>query len=119
MEVVRQLQKQEELYRNQHKAHVKIVGFGSNCCDFIFDPKGIRFEELIERLEGCKSSKTFIGQQAQQLTAATKYAGAPSLAQLDALQDLPIPILVDCSAQTNTQELYSACIERGIHVSCA
>lgn len=92
---------------------MKIVGFGSNCCDFLFDPKGIRFEELIERLEGCTSSKAFIGQQAQQ---PTKYAGAPSLAQLDELQDLPIPILVDCSAQTSTQELYSACIERGIHV---
>ncbi|KAF1331104.1 Bifunctional aspartokinase/homoserine dehydrogenase, partial [Globisporangium splendens] len=108
------LQQQQELYRNHHKAHVNIVGFGSNCCEFIYDPKGIPFDELIRRLENCKSTQSFFGQQEQQ--QGIKYAGAPSREQLDALQDLSIPILVDCSAQTTTQELYAACIERGIHV---
>lgn len=114
LEVVRQLQNQEELYRNQHKTRVKVVGFGASASDLIFEPKGIPLDELLQRLEGCASGKTFGGQQPP---AAATTIGGSLLERLDALQDLPIPILVDCSAQTNTQELYSACIERGIHVS--
>lgn len=111
--VVRQLQKQQELYRFQHKTRVNIVGFGSNCCDFMYKPQGFTFEELITRLESCKSTSTVFSASAQ---TSTQYAGAPSLEQLDLLQDLAIPILVDCSGQSNTQALYSACIDRGIHV---
>lgn len=114
LQVVRQLQQQQALYRHQHKTHVNVVGFGANCCDFRFDPRGIPLDELIMRLESCKSAATFTG--AQHTATVSPYAGAPSLAQLDALQDLSIPILVDCSAQSNTQALYAACIERGIHV---
>ncbi|KAG6609103.1 Bifunctional aspartokinase/homoserine dehydrogenase [Phytophthora cinnamomi] len=113
--VVRQLQKQQELYRFQHKARVNIVGFGSNCCDFMYNPKGFTFEELIARLEGCKSTNAVISASTS-TSASAQYAGAPSLEQLDQLQDLAIPILVDCSGQANTKDLYSACIERGIHV---
>ncbi|OWZ22437.1 Bifunctional aspartokinase [Phytophthora megakarya] len=113
--VVRQLQKQQELYRYQHKTHVNIVGFGSNCCDFLYNPKGFTFEELITRLEGCKSTNAVVSASPVS-SASTLYAGAPSLEQLDQLQDMAIPILIDCSGQGNTQDLYSACIERGIHV---
>ncbi|EGZ17620.1 hypothetical protein PHYSODRAFT_560193 [Phytophthora sojae] len=113
--VVRQLQKQQELYRFQHKARVNIVGFGSNCCDFMYNPKGFTFEELIARLENCKSDNAVVS-AASPSSAAAQYAGAPSLEQLDQLQDLAIPILVDCSGQANTKDLYSVCIERGIHV---
>ncbi|ETI30801.1 hypothetical protein F443_22124 [Phytophthora nicotianae P1569] len=112
--VVRQLQKQQELYRYQHKARVNIVGFGSNCCDFLYNPKGFTFEELITRLEDCKSTTAVVSASP---SVSSAYAGAPSLLeQLDQLQDLAIPILIDCSGQGNTQDLYSACIERGIHV---
>ncbi|KAF4324409.1 hypothetical protein BBO99_00001633 [Phytophthora kernoviae] len=111
--VVRQLQKQQELYRYQHKARVNVVGFGSNCCDFMYNPHSFTFEELITRLESCKSTKTVFSASTQ---ASLQYSGAPSLEQLDLLQDLAIPILVDCSGQANTKDLYSACIERGIHV---
>ncbi|ETP28759.1 hypothetical protein F442_21988 [Phytophthora nicotianae P10297] len=111
--VVRQLQKQQELYRYQHKARVNIVGFGSNCCDFLYNPKGFTFEELITRLEDCKSTTAVVSASP---SVSSAYAGAPSLEQLDQLQDLAIPILIDCSGQGNTQDLYSACIERGIHV---
>ncbi|POM69046.1 Bifunctional aspartokinase/homoserine dehydrogenase, partial [Phytophthora palmivora] len=113
--VVRQLQKQQELYRYQHKTHVNIVGFGSNCCEFMYNPKGFTFEELITRLEGCKSTKAVVSASPVS-SASTPYTGAPSLEQLDQLQDMAIPILIDCSGQDNTQDLYSACIERGIHV---
>ncbi|KAE9354385.1 hypothetical protein PR003_g3378 [Phytophthora rubi] len=113
--VVRQLQKQQELYRFQHKARVNIVGFGSNCCDFLFNPKGFTFEELITRLEGCKSTKSVVSASSPS-SASSQYAGAPSSEQLDQLQDLAIPILIDCSGQASTKDLYSACIERGIHV---
>ncbi|KAH7484647.1 hypothetical protein KRP22_005811 [Phytophthora ramorum] len=113
--VVRQLKKQQELYRYQHKTRVNIVGFGSNCCDFLYNPKGFTFEELITRLESCKSTNAVVS-AAPQPAASSTYSGAPSLEQLDQLQDLAIPILVDCSGQGNTQDLYSACIERGIHV---
>ncbi|POM73538.1 Bifunctional aspartoKinase/homoserine dehydrogenase [Phytophthora palmivora] len=113
--VVRQLQKQQELYRYQHKTHVNIVGFGSNCCEFLYNPKGFTFEELITRLEGCKSTKAVVSASPVS-SASTPYTGAPSLEQLDQLQDMAIPILIDCSGQDNTQDLYSACIERGIHV---
>ncbi|KAG3002927.1 hypothetical protein PC121_g19321 [Phytophthora cactorum] len=111
--VVRQLQKQQELYRYQHKARVNIVGFGSNCCDFLYNPKGFTFEDLISRLEDCKSTTAVVSASP---SVSSAYAGAPSLDQLDQLQDSAIPILIDCSGQGNTQELYSACIERGIHV---
>ncbi|EEY61951.1 bifunctional aspartokinase/homoserine dehydrogenase, putative [Phytophthora infestans T30-4] len=111
--VVRQLQKQQELYRYQHKTRVNIVGFGSNCCDFLYNPKGFTFEELITRLQDCKSTTTVVSAS---VSVSSAYAGAPSLEQLDELQDLAIPILIDCSGQGNTQDLYSACIERGIHV---
>ncbi|KAG3100741.1 hypothetical protein PI124_g16194 [Phytophthora idaei] len=111
--VVRQLQKQQELYRYQHKARVNIVGFGSNCCDFLYNPKGFTFENLISRLEDCKSTTAVVSASP---SVSSAYAGAPSLDQLDQLQDSAIPILIDCSGQGNTQELYSACIERGIHV---
>ncbi|KAG1697087.1 hypothetical protein DVH05_017473 [Phytophthora capsici] len=113
--VVRQLQKQQELYRYQHKARVNIVGFGSNCCDFLYNPKGFTFDELITRLESCKSTNAVVSASSAP-SASTPYAGAPSVEQLDELQDLAIPILIDCSGQGNTQDLYSACIERGIHV---
>ncbi|RLN68938.1 hypothetical protein BBJ28_00025909, partial [Nothophytophthora sp. Chile5] len=113
LDVIRQLQQQQELYRNQHKTRVNIVGFGSKCCDFMYNPRGFSFEELIARLEGCKSTKTVFSAQSAE---ASQYSGAPSLEQLDSLQDLAIPILVDCSGQANTQDLYLACIERGIHV---
>ncbi|KAG2798591.1 hypothetical protein PC129_g16663 [Phytophthora cactorum] len=111
--VVRQLQKQQELYRYQHKARVNIVGFDSNCCDFLYNPKGFTFEDLISRLEDCKSTTAVVSASP---SVSSAYAGAPSLDQLDQLQDSAIPILIDCSGQGNTQELYSACIERGIHV---
>ncbi|CAH0484245.1 unnamed protein product [Peronospora farinosa] len=114
LDVVRQLQKQRELYRYQHKAHVNIVGFGSKCCDFLYNSKGFSFEELILRLENCKSTSAVVS--ASLSTGKMPYSGAPSLEQLDQLQDLAIPILVDCSGQGSTQDLYSACIERGIHV---
>ncbi|KAG7375997.1 hypothetical protein PHYPSEUDO_014697 [Phytophthora pseudosyringae] len=113
--VVRQLQKQQELYRYQHKARVNIVGFGSNCCDFLYNPKGFTFEELVTRLEGCKSTTAVVSAPPAP-SASTPYSGAPSAEQLDQLQDLAIPIVIDCSGQGNTQDLYSACIERGIHV---
>ncbi|CAI5716665.1 unnamed protein product [Peronospora effusa] len=114
LDVVRQLQKQRELYRYQHKAHVNIVGFGSKCCDFLYNSKGFSFEELILRLENCKSTSAVVS--ASLSTGQMPYSGTPSLEQLDQLQDLAIPILVDCSGQGSTQDLYSACIERGIHV---
>ncbi|GMF14247.1 unnamed protein product [Phytophthora lilii] len=113
--VVRQLQQQQELYRFQHKARVNIVGFGSNCCDFMYNPTGFTFEELIARLEGCESTKAVVSASSHANLSA-QYAGAPSIEQLDQLQDLAIPIVVDCSGQSNTRDLYSACIDRGIHV---
>lgn len=109
-EVIAQLQKQQELYRQQHKARVKIVGFGSNCCKFEFNARGFTFEELLSRIEQCKKNAT-------PHNAGDKYAGAPSLEQLDALQDMPIPMLIDCSGQSSPKDLYAACLERGIHVS--
>ncbi|TYZ58498.1 hypothetical protein PybrP1_004203 [[Pythium] brassicae (nom. inval.)] len=109
LEVVRQLQNQEELYRNQHKTRVKVVGFGPSASDMLFEPKGIPFDELVKRLEGTtnESKKVRDGQQ---------LPDAPLLQQLDAFQDLSIPILVDCSGHAQTKELYAACIERGVHV---
>ena len=114
LDVVRQLLKQRELYRYQHKVHVNIVGFGSKCCDFLYHPKGFLFEELISRLESCKTTKAFVS--VSQPAGQMSYSGAPSLEQLELLQELSIPILVDCSGQDSTKDLYSACIERGIHV---
>lgn len=112
--MIHQLQKQLQLYRQHHKVQVNIVGFGSNCCEFIFNPKGFSFEELLRRLESCKSANTIFSSQSN---GHDRYGGAPTLEQLDAIQDLSIPILLDCSGQANTQELYLSCIERGIHVS--
>ncbi|CAH0481762.1 unnamed protein product [Peronospora belbahrii] len=114
LDVVRQLQKQEKLYRYQHKARVNIVGFGSKCCDFLYNSKGFSFVELILRLESCKTTSAVVS--ASPSLGSIPYSGAPSLEQLDQLQDLAIPILIDCSGQGSTQDLYLACIERGIHV---
>lgn len=82
-----------------------------------FEPKGIPFDDLIERLEGCTTTV----RSSQHVSAAVRnqngvVVDASLLEQLDALQDLPIPILLDCSGQSQTKELYAACIERGIHV---
>lgn len=109
-EVIAQLQQQQNLYLQQHKARVKIVGFGSNCCQLEFNARGFTFEELLARVESCDKSAPLHNN-------GDAYAGAPTLSQLDALQDLPIPMLVDCSGQTFTKDLYAACLERGIHVS--
>ncbi|CEG45402.1 aspartate kinase [Plasmopara halstedii] len=109
--VVQQLQKQQELYRYQHKARINIVGFSSNCTSFMYNPKGFTFREVLMHLANCNSTKSIVS-----TSATSPYAAAPSLMQLDELQDLAIPILLDCSGQGNTQDLYSACIERGIHV---
>ncbi|DBA00101.1 TPA: hypothetical protein N0F65_000392 [Lagenidium giganteum] len=115
LEVVRQIQKQVDLYRSHHKALVRIVGFGSNCADFIFDPKGFSLEELVERLEKCQQRGSVVFQD-RSACSGEHYRGAPSSEQLDAFQELPIPILMDCSGQRTPEELYLACIERGIHV---
>ncbi|GLD99151.1 hypothetical protein PINS_up007869 [Pythium insidiosum] len=111
MEVLRQLEDQVELYRRQHKVVVKIVGFGSNCCPFLFDARGFSWEELRNRLQSCKSASDVFSASTE-----SSYGGAPTLEQLDAWQDLSIPVLVDCSGHAATQELYLRCIERGIHV---
>ncbi|CAI5747150.1 unnamed protein product [Peronospora destructor] len=114
-DVVRQLQKQRELHRYQHKVHVNIVGFGSKCCDFLYNSKGFSFEELISRQASCICS-TSAAVSASQSTGQTSYSGPLSLEQLDQLQDLAIPILADCSGQSSAQDLHSACMERGIYI---
>ena len=114
LDVVRQLQKQQELYRSQHKVRVNIVGFNSNCYDFVYDPKGFGYEELVSRLEDSKSKNAMISTSST--SESILYAGAPSLEQLNQLQELSIPIVLDCSGQGCTQDLYSACIDRGIHI---
>lgn len=108
--MIAQLQQQQNLYLQQHKARVKVVGFGSNCCRFEFNARGFTFEELLARVESCDK-------RAPLEHNSDAYAGAPTISQLDALQDLPIPMLVDCSGQSSTKNLYDACLERGIHVS--
>ncbi|CAI5743077.1 unnamed protein product [Hyaloperonospora brassicae] len=114
LDVVHQLHKLQERYWSQHKARVNIVGFNPNCDDFLYDPKGFAYEELASCLEACRSTNAVMS--ASSANEPTPYAGAPSLTHLNELQDLAIPIVLDCSGQSNTQDLYSACIERGIHV---
>ncbi|KAI9913875.1 hypothetical protein PsorP6_005208 [Peronosclerospora sorghi] len=114
LEIVLQLQKQQELNRYQHNARVNIVGFSSNDYDFVFNPKGFTFDKVLSQLEGCTSRSTVVS--ALNSSTLTPSSGAPTLQQLDQLQNLAIPILIDCSGQANSQDLYMACIKRGIHV---
>ncbi|TMW62551.1 hypothetical protein Poli38472_005169 [Pythium oligandrum] len=115
LEVLRQLEQQVELYRRQHKVVVKIVGFGSNCCEFTFKPKGFEWSELVQRLQSCKSTDSVFTEQKSVSSSDERYFGAPSNEMLDALQDLSNPILMDCSGNAATHELYLRCIDRGVH----
>ncbi|TDH66918.1 hypothetical protein CCR75_001904 [Bremia lactucae] len=115
LEIVRQLQKQQALYQYQHKTRIHIVGFGSNCYDFLYNSNGFTYEELITRLESCLDTRDdVIG--TSNVTERELCEGDLPLNYLDELQDLAIPMIIDCSGQRNTLELYAACFQRGIHV---
>lgn len=117
LEVLRQLEQQVELYRRQHKAIVRVVGFGSNFSGFQFNPRGFEWHELTELItNSATTTRVFSEEPGPQPPTAAVYSGSPTNEQLDVLQDLSVPVLIDCSGQTTTHELYARCVERGIHV---
>jgi aspartokinase/homoserine dehydrogenase 1 len=97
-----QMLAQEDFLRREHDVSLRVVGIvGSR--EHAFSESGICLREWPELLSSGKLKPT------------------PSslLPLLDRMARLPLPILVDCTAADNMEDLYEEALRRGIHVVAA
>ncbi|KAH9053566.1 hypothetical protein Ae201684P_015330 [Aphanomyces euteiches] len=94
----------------RHNIELRVVGFGSNCSSFQFDPNGLDISKLMAHLQGCSKGRPLNRE-------STGYEHArPSPEILSAFHNLSCPILVDCSGRSDHKDLYSRCFDTDIHV---
>ncbi|MFP2905510.1 bifunctional aspartate kinase/homoserine dehydrogenase I [Pyxidicoccus sp. 3LFB2] len=97
-QLLAQLRAQQALLKDRHGIALRVVGLADSR-RALFDPAGLPLEGLEERL------------------ARVEPAEAQTLVPLlDELRRLPVPILVDCTAASGIESLYTAAFQRGIHV---
>ncbi|MCB9640323.1 MAG: bifunctional aspartate kinase/homoserine dehydrogenase I [Myxococcales bacterium] len=98
-----QLLTQHQKLREQHDVHLRLVGL-ANSRELAFQPEGLpagsRLDEIAEDLRAPHDRPTL-------------------LSVLDQLRRLPVPILVDCTAASNMEDIYQEAFARGIHVVAA
>jgi len=101
--LIKQVRAQERSLLADHNIQLRIVGLADSR-RALFDTRGIdlrRWQELLERSQ-------------------TGENGPPSiLPYLEELGRLPVPVLVDCTAEDGMEELYLQAFSRGIHVVAA
>ena len=85
--------------REHHGVRLKLVYLAQRSAA-VFEPRGLDAAELVRRLEG--------GEQ-----------GPRPVEALQALSRLPLPVLVDCTASDDMEQLYEAAFAAGLHVVAA
>ncbi|KAF0690432.1 Aste57867_18164 [Aphanomyces stellatus] len=101
---------QADNYKLRHNIELCVVGFGSNCSAFLFDPRGLNVVALAHQLKSCPGARPLWTDQNQYDDAR------PTRDHLSQLQNLSCPILVDCSGRSDNAALYTACFESDVHV---
>ncbi|MCY0998569.1 bifunctional aspartate kinase/homoserine dehydrogenase I [Myxococcus sp. MISCRS1] len=102
-QLLTQLRSQEALLRERHGIALRVVGIADSRRS-LFNPAGLPLEGLEEQL-------------ARVVRGESGTRALPPL--LDELRRLPVPILVDCTANGDVASLYTEAFRRGIHVVAA
>lgn len=102
-ELLAQIAGQAEELRAEHDVALRVVGIADSE-RVLFDEAGIDPGDWAERLAA---------------TGPEPDVSAGTVATLERLRRLPVPILVDCSAADGMESLYEAAFSRGIHVAAA
>ncbi len=102
-QLLAQVQDEGEKLARQHDVKLSVVGLlGSDVA--LFDPAGLDLTDWTALVASNRGAK---------VTTET------TLALLDELRKLPVPVLVDCTAQDGNDALYLEAFQRGIHVVAA
>ncbi|QSQ20286.1 bifunctional aspartate kinase/homoserine dehydrogenase I [Pyxidicoccus parkwayensis] len=99
-QLLAQLRAQQALLKDKHGIALRVVGI-TDSRRALFDAAGLPLEGLEERLS-----------RVAPVDAATRTL----VPLLDELRRQPVPILVDCTAASGIESLYSEAFRRGIHV---
>jgi aspartokinase/homoserine dehydrogenase 1 len=99
-QLLAQLRAQQTLLKDRHGIALRVVGLADSR-RALFDPAGLPLEGLEERLA-----------RGEPVDPETRTL----VPLLDELRRLPVPILVDCTAASGIESLYTAAFQRGIHV---
>ncbi|AGC42371.1 aspartate kinase [Myxococcus stipitatus DSM 14675] len=102
-QLLTQLRAQQEQLRERHGIALRVVGIADSR-HTLFDVSGLALEGLEEQL-------------ARVVRGEPGTRALPPL--LDELRRLPVPILVDCTADGGVASLYTEAFRRGIHVVAA
>ncbi|MFY0576457.1 aspartate kinase [Cystobacter fuscus] len=98
-QLLAQVRAQQALLRDKHGIALRVVGLADSR-RVLFDAAGLPLEGLEERL-----ARVEPGPEPR-----------PLVPLLDELRRLPVPILVDCTAASGIETLYTEAFRRGIHV---
>lgn len=102
-QLLAQVCEEGEKLARQHDVKLDVVGLvGSDVA--LFDPRGLDI---------------FSWEQAVASQRGPKVTFERTVALLDELRKLPVPVLVDCTAQDGMEALYLEAFQRGIHVVAA
>ncbi|ETV89580.1 hypothetical protein, variant 1 [Aphanomyces astaci] len=101
---------QADKYRQRHNVELRVVGFGSNCTPFQFDPNGIKLDTLVDQLQSCSKATPL------RRDCGLYDHARPSDDIVSLIHDLSCPILVDCSGRSDNAAFYSSCFAKDIHV---
>ncbi|RHY82322.1 hypothetical protein DYB37_001412 [Aphanomyces astaci] len=125
---------QADKYRQRHNVELRVVGFGSNCTPFQFDPNGIKLDTLVDQLQSCSKATPlrrdcglYDHARPSDDIVSLIHVRSPPLSHLLApwvsfvfdcllFQDLSCPILVDCSGRSDNAAFYASCFAKDIHV---
>lgn len=99
-QLLAQLRAQQALLKDKHGIALRVVGLADSR-RALFDAAGLPLEGLEERLARVEP----VAPEARTLVPL-----------LDELRRLPVPILVDCTAASGIEALYTEAFRRGIHV---
>ncbi|WP_426757046.1 bifunctional aspartate kinase/homoserine dehydrogenase I [Myxococcus sp. Y35] len=102
-QLLAQLRSQQALLRDRHGIALRVVGLADSR-RALFDAAGLSLDGLEAKL----ASATPEAPETRTLVPL-----------LDALRRLPVPILVDCTAASGLETLYTEAFQRGIHVVAA
>lgn len=102
--LIHQIETQQRELREQHGARLNVVGIADS-------------SRLLMREEGIDLSAWKA--QLDQTERVSDPAGPINTHVLEQLQRLPVPIIVDCTAADNMEELYREAFKRGINVVSA
>ncbi|MFP2926630.1 bifunctional aspartate kinase/homoserine dehydrogenase I [Pyxidicoccus sp. 3LG] len=102
-QLLAQLRAQQALLRDRHGIALRVVGLADSR-RALFDAAGLALEGLEERLARVEP----VDPETRSLVPL-----------LDELRRLPVPILVDCTAASGLEALYTEAFRRGVHVVAA